>query len=101
MRAVNWKMVWRFTRSTCSGGVPNSGEHDCAIPVAGSSVQALASFMASQGSYLGAWIEWRRAGKGSATVVALGQLWRVAERSPELWASSGEFGAVQRMQRGR
>jgi hypothetical protein len=26
--------VQRFTRSTCSGGVPNSGEHDCAIPVA-------------------------------------------------------------------
>jgi hypothetical protein len=35
MRAVNWKMVQRLTRSTCSGGVPNSGEHDCAIPVAG------------------------------------------------------------------
>jgi hypothetical protein len=27
-------MVQRFTRSTCSGGVSNSGEHDCAIPVA-------------------------------------------------------------------
>jgi hypothetical protein len=26
--------VQRFTRSTCSGGVPNSGEHDCTIPVA-------------------------------------------------------------------
>jgi hypothetical protein len=26
-------------------------------------------------------------------VVVLGLLWRVAERSPELWASSGEFGA--------
>ena len=24
----------RFTRSMCSGGVPNSGEYDCAIPVA-------------------------------------------------------------------
>jgi hypothetical protein len=35
MRAVNWKMVRRLTRSTCSGGVPNSSEHDCAIPVAG------------------------------------------------------------------
>jgi hypothetical protein len=34
MRAVNWKMVRRLTRSTCSGGVPNSGEHDCASPVA-------------------------------------------------------------------
>jgi hypothetical protein len=27
-------MVQRFTRSTCSGGVPNFGEHDCAISVA-------------------------------------------------------------------
>jgi hypothetical protein len=27
-------MVQRFTWSTCSGGVPNSDEHDCAIPVA-------------------------------------------------------------------
>jgi hypothetical protein len=34
MRATNWEMVQRLTRSTCSGGVPNSGEHDCAIPVA-------------------------------------------------------------------
>jgi hypothetical protein len=25
--------VRRVTRSTCSGGVPNSGEHDCTIPV--------------------------------------------------------------------
>ena len=29
------RKVQRFTRSTCSGGVPNSSEHDCAIPVAG------------------------------------------------------------------
>jgi hypothetical protein len=35
MRAVNWKMVQRLARSTCAGGVPNSGEHDCAFPVAG------------------------------------------------------------------
>jgi hypothetical protein len=34
MRATNLEMVQRLTRSTCSGGVPNSGEHDCAIPVA-------------------------------------------------------------------
>jgi hypothetical protein len=27
--------VQRLTRSTCSGGVPNSGEHDCVVPVAG------------------------------------------------------------------
>jgi hypothetical protein len=35
MRAVNWKMVQRLTRSTCASGVPNSGEHDCAFLVAG------------------------------------------------------------------
>jgi hypothetical protein len=35
MRAVNRKMVQRLTRSTCVGGVPNSGEHDCAFPVVG------------------------------------------------------------------
>ena len=33
MRATNWKMVQRLTRSTCAGGFLNSGEHDCAIPV--------------------------------------------------------------------
>jgi hypothetical protein len=33
MRATNWKMVHRLTRSTCAGGFLNSGEHDCAIPV--------------------------------------------------------------------
>jgi hypothetical protein len=35
MCAVNRKMAQRLTRSTCAGGVPNSGEHDCAFPVAG------------------------------------------------------------------
>jgi hypothetical protein len=33
MRAMNWKMVQGLTRSTCAGGLLNSGEHDCAIPV--------------------------------------------------------------------
>jgi hypothetical protein len=28
-------MAQRLTRSTCDGGVPNSGERDCAFPVAG------------------------------------------------------------------
>jgi hypothetical protein len=67
----------------------------------GGAVQAHASFTASQGSYPKAWIEQRRAGKGLATVVALGWLWRVAGRSPELWASPGELGVVRRRQRGR
>jgi hypothetical protein len=35
MCAVNWKMAQRLTRSTCADGVPNSGERDCAFPVAG------------------------------------------------------------------
>jgi hypothetical protein len=35
MRAVNWKMAQRLTRSTCAGGALNSSEHDCAILVAG------------------------------------------------------------------
>jgi hypothetical protein len=34
-------------------------------------------------------------------VVALGRLWRVAGRSPELRVSSGELGMVQRRQRGK
>jgi hypothetical protein len=29
-----------------------------------------------------------------ATVVALGRLWRFAERSPELWVSFARFGKV-------
>jgi hypothetical protein len=32
---VNRKMAQRLTWSTCVGGVPNSGEHDCAFPLAG------------------------------------------------------------------
>jgi hypothetical protein len=67
----------------------------------GSSVQARASFTASQGNYPRAWTERRRAGKGLATVVALGRLWRIAGRSLELRASSGELGVVRRRQRGR
>jgi hypothetical protein len=34
MRTTNLEMVQRLTRSTCSGGVPNSSEHDFTIPVA-------------------------------------------------------------------
>jgi hypothetical protein len=35
MCTVNRKMAQRLTRSTCAGGVLNSGERDCAFPVAG------------------------------------------------------------------
>jgi hypothetical protein len=34
MHGTNWEMVQRLTRSTCSGGVLNSGKHDYVIPVA-------------------------------------------------------------------
>jgi hypothetical protein len=65
------------------------------------SAQALASLTAFWGSYPSAWIERRWVGKGLATVVALGRLWLVTGRSPELRASSGELGVVQRRQWGR
>jgi hypothetical protein len=74
MRAVNQKMVQRLTQSTCAGGVPNFGEHDCAFPVAGVHSSSSGKLHATQGIYLGAWIEQRKAGIGSAMVVALGRL---------------------------
>jgi hypothetical protein len=67
-------MAQRFTRSTCSGGVPNSGEHDCAIPVAGILGSSSGKLHDLPRSYLRAWIEQRRKGKGSVTVVVLGRL---------------------------
>jgi hypothetical protein len=94
-------MEQRITRSMFTGGVLNSGEHDCAITVArvlGSSSCKLHGFPGELSEGLDRAEE---GGKGLATVVVLGRLWRVAERSPELWASSGEFGVGQRMQRGR
>jgi hypothetical protein len=39
--------------------------------------------------------------KGWPRWLPSGGLWRVAGRSPELWASSGELGVVRRRQRGR
>ena len=44
MRATNWEMVQRLTRSTCASGFLNSGEHGYAIPltrVLGSSLSKL------------------------------------------------------------
>jgi hypothetical protein len=89
-------MVQRVTRSTCSGGFTNSGEHDCTIPVGlvlGSSSGKLHGLLGklSEGSDRA-----EVGGIGLVTVVALGRLWRVAGRSPELRASSGELGGVQR-----
>ena len=89
-------MVQRVTWSTRSGGVTNSGERDLTALVGlvlGSSLGKLHGlkrklFEGSDRAEMG--------GDGLATTGALGRLWRVAGRSPELRASSGEVGAVQR-----
>ena len=52
MCAVNRKMAQRLTRSTCAGGVPNSGERDYAFPVArvpGSSSGKLHDLLGKEG----------------------------------------------------
>jgi hypothetical protein len=106
---VMWRtcaqQIWKWCRGLpgprASAGFRSPASTISLFRWRGSSVQAHASFTASQGSYPKAWIEQRRAGKGLATVVALGRLWRVAGRSPELWASPGELGVVRRRQRGR
>jgi hypothetical protein len=89
-------MVQWFTRSTCSGGFTNSGERDCTVPVwlvLGSSSGKLHGLLRklSEGSDRA-----EVGGNGLVTVGALGRLWRVAGRSPELRASSGKLGAVRR-----
>jgi hypothetical protein len=89
-------MVQRVTESTRSGGVTNSGEHDCTISVGlvlGSSSGKLHGLLGklSEGSDR-AEVGWN----GLATAGALGRLWRVAGRSPELRASSGELGTMRR-----
>jgi hypothetical protein len=94
-------MVQRLTQSTCSGGVPNSGEHDFAIPVARVLVSSLCKIYGLPGELSEGLDRAEEGGKGLAMVVALGRLWRVPGRSPELWASSGELGVVRRRQRGR
>jgi hypothetical protein len=84
------------TRSTRSGGVTNSGEHERTVPVGlvlGSSSGKLhsLSMKLSEGSN-----RVEVGGNGLATAGTLGRLWRVAGRSPELQASTGKLGAVQR-----
>jgi hypothetical protein len=101
LRATNLEMVQRLTQSTCSGGVPNSGEHDFAIPVARVLVSSLCKIYGLPGELSEGLDRAEEGGKGLAMVVALGRLWRVPGRSPELWASSGELGVVRRRQRGR
>jgi hypothetical protein len=91
MCAVNRKMAQRLPGLRAPAGFQTPASAIAPFRWRGSLVQALASFTASQGSYLGAWIERRRAGNGSAMVVVLGRLWRVAERSPELGRAPGSL----------
>jgi hypothetical protein len=101
MRATNWEMVQRVTRPTCSSGVPNSGEHDCTIPVGlvlGSSSSKLHGLAGKLSEGLDrAEVGGKGIGHGGCPRAA----WGNAGRSPELRASSGELGVVQRRQRGR
>ena len=94
-------MVQWVTRSTCSGGITNSGERDRTVPVGlvlGSSLGKLHGLLGklSEGSDRA-----KVGGDGLATAGALGRLWRVAGRSPELRASSGKLGAAWMRHRGR
>jgi hypothetical protein len=89
-------MVQWITRSTCSGGVTNSGERGLTVPVGlvlGSSLGKLHGFprKLSAGSDRA-----EVGGNGLATAGALGRLWRVAGRSPELWAGLEKLGTVRR-----
>jgi hypothetical protein len=90
------KMVQWITRSTCFGGVTNSGERDLTVPmglVLGSSLGKLHSLPRK----LSMGLDQAEVGRnGLATAGALGRLWRVAGRSPELRAGSGKLGAVRR-----
>jgi hypothetical protein len=89
-------MVQWVTRSTRSGGVTNSGERERTVSVGlvlGSSSRKLHCLSRKLSEGLD---RAKVGGGGLITVVALGRLWRVAGRSPELRASSGKLGAVRR-----
>jgi hypothetical protein len=85
--------VQRFTRSTCFGGVPNSGEHDCAIPVA----RVLGSSSGKHHGLLGDLSEGldraeeggKGVGHGGCPRAALAGRWEVA-------GAMGELGGVRR-----
>jgi hypothetical protein len=101
MRATNWEMVQRLTRSTCAGGVLNSGEHDCAIPVArvlGSSSCKLHGLPGELSEGLDRAEEGGNGvGHGGCPRAALAGRGEVAGAMGEL----GELRVVRRRQRGR
>jgi hypothetical protein len=81
--------VQRITRSTCSGGVPNSGEHDCAIPVGlvlGSSSSKLHGLLMKLSKGLDQAEEGRKGvGHGGCPQVALAKRGEVTEVAGVLW----------------
>jgi hypothetical protein len=85
--------VQRFTRSTCSGGVPHSGEHDCTFPVGlvlGSSSGKLHGLPGKLSEGLDrAEVGGKRVGHGGCPRAAL------AERG-EVAGAAGELGRVRR-----
>jgi hypothetical protein len=86
-------MVQRLTQSTCSGGVPNSGEHDFAIPVARVLVSSLCKIYGLPGE-LSEGLD--RAEEGGKRV-GHGGCPRAALAGPgEVAGAMGEFGGVRR-----
>ena len=94
-------MVQRVTLSTRSGGVKNSGEHDCTIPVGLVLDSSSGKLHGLLGELYKGSDRAEVGGDGLAMAGALGWLWQVAGRSLELRAGSEKLGAVRRMQRGR
>jgi hypothetical protein len=86
-------MVRRVTRSTCSGGVPNSDEHDCTIPVGlvlGSSSGKLHGLPGKLSDGLDrAEVGGKGVGHDGCPRAALAERWEVA-------GAAGELGRVRR-----
>jgi hypothetical protein len=86
-------MVQRLTRSTCSGGVPNSGEHDCAIPV----VRVLGSSSCKLHGLPGELSEGLdRAEEGRKRVGHGGCPWAALAGCGEVAGAMGKLGGVRR-----
>jgi hypothetical protein len=92
-------MAQRLTRSTCAGGVPNSGEHNSAFPVAGVLGSSLGKLHGLLGKLPRGLDRAEEGGKrfdhGGCPRAALAGRGEVAGAMGELW----ELGAGQGMQR--
>jgi hypothetical protein len=96
MRATNREMVKGFTQSTRAGEFLNSGERDLASPVTRALGSSLSQAHGLTRKLSGCLNRSGGNGEGLATAVALGRHWRVAGRSSEAMAGSGESGEVRR-----